>query len=96
MFDMGYKSARGDSGAGVSSALAGASSGLFVSNLNLKSFRGGKWAIETRGKCEVLFDRVQQYQFNLFSRVTFLHEEVENVLQFELQMEPDSINGDQD
>jgi formiminotetrahydrofolate cyclodeaminase len=45
MFDMGFQAARGDSGAAVSAAVAGAMSGIFVVSLNLRSFKQSEWAI---------------------------------------------------
>lgn len=76
LFDIGFKSARGDTGAAISAAVAGAMSGLFVANLNLKSFRGSKWAKERRERCESLHAALETKQALAFGRVTTLREEV--------------------
>lgn len=75
LFDLGFQSARGDSGAATSLALAGANAALFVCYLNLKDFRDGEWAIKTRKKCDELLQQSRTLQVNLFSRVTRLQEE---------------------
>lgn len=43
-FVHGAKKVRGDSGAAISAALAGASTAIFIANLNLRSFQKGAWA----------------------------------------------------
>lgn len=45
VFESGARKVRGDSGAAISSALAGAMTSIFIANLNLKSFQGGRWAV---------------------------------------------------
>lgn len=75
LFDTAFQSARGDSGAAVSSALSGAYSSLFICYLNLKQFRTGKWSQDTRERCEILMTRTFQIQRDLFSRVISLRDE---------------------
>lgn len=75
IFDLGFKAARGDTGAGVSAAVAGAMSAVFVINLNLKSFRGSDWARQQRAKCDQLHQRLSSKQFEAFGRVMTLREE---------------------
>ena len=72
LFDIGFKSARGDSGAAVSMALAGAFSALFIVNLNLRSFRSGEWARRTSQEANDLMRSALQLQDALFSRGTQL------------------------
>ena len=75
LFDIGFKSARGDSGAAASSALSGAYAALFICYLNLKQARRSKWLIETRTKCENLLLKTNKLQRELFSRVINLRDE---------------------
>lgn len=75
IFDMGFKSARGDTGAAISAAVAGAMSSVFVINLNLKSFRESEWATEQRSRCNVLHDLLSRKQIEAFGRVMTLREE---------------------
>lgn len=75
LFDLGFKSARGDSGAAASLALSGANAALFVCYLNLKEFRDSDWAKKTRRICDDLLQQSRSLQVNLFSRVTKLQEE---------------------
>ena len=51
MFDLGFRSARGDSGVAVSSALAGASGALSVVYLNLTSFKGKRMGLTDAENC---------------------------------------------
>ena len=76
VFDVGFKSARGDSGVAISSALAGASGAISIVYLNLTSFRGGKWAMQTRNKVDPLLIQTQGLQVELFNRVERLKQQV--------------------
>lgn len=75
VFDSGFQSARGDSGAAVSAAIAGVSSAAFVINLNLRSFGPSKWKDDLKLKMEEMLDSLQQKQLDAFSRITKLTEE---------------------
>jgi formiminotetrahydrofolate cyclodeaminase len=59
VFDHGFEGARGDSGAGLSSAFAGANSAVFIVNLNLKSFNGTYWARHQRSRCDKVRERLE-------------------------------------
>lgn len=75
VFDMGFKGARGDTGAAISAAVAGAMAAIFVINLNLKSFRGSEWAIQQRKRCDDMHHLLARKQLDAFSRVMTLREE---------------------
>ena len=75
MFDMGFQAARGDSGAAVSSAVAGAMSGIFVVSLNLRSFKQSEWAQAKRKRVEELQRELEAKQLAAFGRVSKLKEE---------------------
>lgn len=75
MFDMGFKAARGDTGAAISAAVAGAMACIFVINLNLQSFRGSEWAKERRKRCDELHKVLETKQLAAFERVMTLREE---------------------
>jgi formiminotetrahydrofolate cyclodeaminase len=75
VFDAGFKGARGDTGAAVSAAVAGAMSAVFVINLNLKSFRSSEWAKQQRAKCDALQETLVQKQANALERVMTLRTE---------------------
>lgn len=75
VFDLGFKSARGDSGVAISAALAGASGCLSIIFLNLGSFRGGEWALHARKKADELSIRVQDLQIQLVERIKRLQQE---------------------
>ena len=76
VFDLGFKSARGDSGVAISSALSGASGAISIVYLNLTSYRGSKWATKTREKVDPLLIQTQELQSELFIRVGRLKQEV--------------------
>lgn len=75
VFDVGFKGARGDCGAAVSAAVAGAMSAVFVINLNLKSFRSSDWAKRQRERCDALQKTLEQRQANALERVMQLRTE---------------------
>lgn len=76
IFDLGFKSARGDSGVAISSALSAASGAISIIYLNLTSFKGGEWAAATRKKADELYMANQKLQGELFNRISRLQEEV--------------------
>jgi formiminotetrahydrofolate cyclodeaminase len=76
VFDLGFKAARGDSGVAISSALAAASGCVSIIYLNLTSFRGGEWAVQTREKADELSRRTQDLQIQLVERIGHLQREV--------------------
>lgn len=75
VFDMGFQSARGDTGAAVSAAVAGAMASIFVINLNLRSFRSSEWANGMRKRCDALHKKLEVKQEEAFGRVMTLKEE---------------------
>lgn len=85
VFDIGFQSARGDTGAAVSAAVAGAMSSIFVINLNLRSFRGSEWANEMRNHCDRLHKELEEKQMEAFGRVTTLKEEDVESMQFSFE-----------
>ncbi|TBV72537.1 cyclodeaminase/cyclohydrolase family protein [Pseudoxanthomonas winnipegensis] len=76
VFDLGFKAARGDSGVAISSALAGASGAISIIYLNLTSFKGGEWAVQTRQRADDLSARLQKLQLQLADRIARLQKEV--------------------
>ncbi len=88
MFDIGFESARGDTGAAISAAVAGAMSGIFVVNLNLRSFRGSEWAKERRNDCDRLHTLLENKQQAAFGRVVKLKEEDVQTMSFRFETPP--------
>jgi formiminotetrahydrofolate cyclodeaminase len=92
MFDIGYSAARGDPGAGVAAAIAGANTALCVIFQNLSKFRGGKWAAALLKKCDEIRDRISAAQSELLRRIARLRDvviqEFEGQANFLGQMEP--------
>jgi len=76
VFDLGFRAARGDSGVAISSALSGASGCISIIYLNLTSFKGSEWAIQTRQKADALSAKTQKLQMELFNRISRLQNEV--------------------
>lgn len=75
MFDMGFQAARGDSGAGVSAAVAGSMAGIFVVSLNLRSFKQSEWAVSKRTRVSDLQKELEVKQLEAFGRVSHLKAE---------------------
>lgn len=86
MFDIGFKAARGDTGAAISAAVAGTMAGIFVTNLNLKSFRGSEWAKEKRRECDALHKTLEAKQIQAYQRVMTLRSEDISTVQFDLDI----------
>ena len=82
MFDIGFRGARGDTGAAICAAVAGAMSSIFVINLNLKSFRESEWAIEKRKLCDKLHKELEKKQLEAFGKVMTLRAEDVNSMSF--------------
>lgn len=76
VFQLGFKSARGDSGVAVSAALASANGALAIVLLNLTSFRGGAWAVEKRKAAETLQVKIDDLHRRFFKSLSDLHQEV--------------------
>ncbi len=85
LFDIGFKSARGDSGTAISIALAGAVSSLCIAYLNLASLRS-EWAKEKRIECNQLLLEYQRIQVDLFSRVALLQRVADDNSQMQLPL----------
>jgi methenyltetrahydrofolate cyclohydrolase len=62
VFEHGWGTVRGDSGAAISAAIAAVTSGLFIANLNIKWLKGRKYGSENIGRATALRDLLQQKQ----------------------------------
>jgi formiminotetrahydrofolate cyclodeaminase len=83
-FDFGFQSARGDSGAAVSAAIAGVSSAAFVINLNLRSLGPSNWRTSLREETDKMLAQLQQKQVDAFSRVTQLTDKEVGEIELEI------------
>lgn len=72
VFDTGAKKVRGDSGAAISSAIAGAMTSIFVANLNLRSFQGGRWAVGIQDRVNRMQDMLLEKQDDALRRASAL------------------------
>ncbi|MES3010940.1 MAG: cyclodeaminase/cyclohydrolase family protein [Pseudomonadota bacterium] len=80
VFQVGWKSVRGDSGAAVSCALSGVSAALFAAYLNLKDFRESEWLRKTKGQADALFSDFRYTQTLLVQLAFGLQQEAEQAL----------------
>lgn len=85
IFEEGFKSARGDSGVGISNLLSAISGGLFVIFLNLVSYRKSQWRDETKRRAEELASQLSAFQNKAYTKVLELYEE--NLLDDEKQLQ---------
>jgi formiminotetrahydrofolate cyclodeaminase len=76
VFQLGFKSARGDSGVAVSAAISAVHGSLAIIFLNLTSFRGSSWAVEKRKQAEVIQERVSELQKQFYQALGGLHQEI--------------------
>lgn len=72
VFDIGFKSARGDSEAAIESALSGATGAISIVYLNLKSFGGQFHAVEQLRRAEQLEVRASDLKSELQNRILSL------------------------
>ncbi|UIF90061.1 cyclodeaminase/cyclohydrolase family protein [Cupriavidus necator] len=84
VFQVGWGSVRGDSGAAISSAIAAVKSAIFITKLNLKSLGNRRYARENISRCAELYASLQQRQASAFECVTSLNAEALHVVQLEL------------
>lgn len=84
VFESGWQSVRGDSGAALSAAIAGVLSGIFIANLNIKTLKGRKYAADNVVRCNELYQELATKQAKAFSCVTSLNAEAIASIQLEL------------
>ncbi|MDN3637361.1 cyclodeaminase/cyclohydrolase family protein [Simiduia curdlanivorans] len=84
VFESGWKTVRGDSGAAISASMAGVTSGIFIANLNLKTLKGRNYAASNIKKCDELYQRLNVKQTKAFSCVVSLNSEALEAIQLEL------------
>lgn len=84
VFESGWHAVRGDSGASISAAMAGVTSGIFVANLNLKTLKDRKYATSNISRCEDYYSRLQTKQTKAFSCLVSLNSEALDAIQLEL------------
>jgi formiminotetrahydrofolate cyclodeaminase len=75
VFNNGWGTVRGDSGAAISAAIAAVTSGLFIVNLNVKWLRGRKYARENIDRCTTLLETLQQKQIAAHACIASLNAE---------------------
>lgn len=84
IFENGWPAVRGDSGASISSAVAGVMSGIFIISLNLKTLRNRSYAKSKIHKLNELHGQLQSKQENAFSCITSINSEAIEAVQLEL------------
>ncbi len=72
VFDIGFKSARGDSEVAIEAAMSGATGALAVVYLNLKDFRGETYARKTLHEANQLCEQIDALQEDLQRRMARL------------------------
>ena len=84
VFESGWHAVRGDSGAAISAAIAGVLSALFIANLNIKTLKGRKYAVDNLSRCDDLYKELATKQAKAVSCVTSLNAEAIASIQLEL------------
>lgn len=80
IFNEGWESVRGDSGAAISAASSGAMSGIFITNLNLKSLAERKSSNNTKYQCDRLFSKLMDKQKDIFECMRSINTEAADAL----------------
>ena len=73
IFDLGYKSARGDSCVAASASIAAAIGALSIVYLNLRKFDDGEWALKCRAQADKLMPLALKLQGQLLNRISVLN-----------------------
>lgn len=89
LYKQGAARVRGDSGAAISSAVAGITSALFISNLNVKSLAKRRTGSLFKARADGQFDRLQSLQQDVFACLTAINEEATTALRDDLQLSLD-------
>lgn len=77
IYDIGLKSAKGDTGMAFSSLLSAASSGLYATLINIKSAKGATWTVGLRDQVQTCFGRLHEYQYIFSGRLAAIYNEVQ-------------------
>jgi methenyltetrahydrofolate cyclohydrolase len=85
-FRDGWGSVRGDSGAAISAASAGATSGIFIANLNIKTLENRNYATSALDRSDRLQANLQQKQGVIFRCLADINSEATEALQLDLQL----------
>ena len=72
-YRIGLISAQGDSGVVLSNILSGASSGLYMTLINLQAAGNSEWTTGKRSEVEIFFGRLHEYQYIHNGRLAALY-----------------------
>ena len=84
VFENGWHAIRGDSGVSISAAMSGIMSSIFIINLNLKTLKNRKYAVNNLNRIEAIQKRLEKLQTNAFSCVTSISAESLESIQLEM------------
>jgi methenyltetrahydrofolate cyclohydrolase len=86
IFKEGWAAVRGDSGAAIAVAVSGATSGIFIANLNLKTLGARNYSQKNLQKCVILMEQLQAKQQQVFQCVADINAEAATAVQHDLQL----------
>lgn len=84
IFENGWHAVRGDSGAAISSAIAGVMSCIFIISLNIKTLKDRKYAHGKLSRLNELYGTLQSKQVSALGCVTSINKEAISAVQLEL------------
>ncbi|MCA8115568.1 cyclodeaminase/cyclohydrolase family protein [Burkholderia cepacia] len=93
VFENGWPSVRGDSGAAISVAVSGVMSGIFIANLNIKSLKGRRYATANVGRCAELHAELGKKQTRAFGCILSLNAEALAAVQLDLIATEDAVDA---
>ncbi|HTJ53224.1 MAG TPA: cyclodeaminase/cyclohydrolase family protein [Cyclobacteriaceae bacterium] len=73
IFDVGFKSARGDSGVAIANLSAASIGSIFIVLLNIKDFKRSTWKTEIITRCQTSFNNHKEIQIDILKRIKKLH-----------------------
>jgi methenyltetrahydrofolate cyclohydrolase len=85
-FQEGWGAVRGDSGAAISSASAGATAAIFIINLNLKTLENRTYAVETLERSNEMLNTLRRKQSTIFACLADINTEATEALEQNLQL----------
>lgn len=77
IYDIGLKSAKGDTGMAFSSLLSAASSGLYAALVNIKAAKSAAWTSGLREQVQTCFGRLHEYQYIFSGRLAAIYNQVQ-------------------
>lgn len=86
VFDLGFRSARGDSGVAINAALSAVSGSLSIIELNLLSFHDDEWTRQIRESRDEIVSELEELRAGMEERLAGQRNQVEELANFQSEL----------